>query len=230
MVSSIPQRYMGLVETNFPSTTSSTRYIEIFELFSECEQNEAFSQAMSHFVTGNYDYALIAFASMKDAVSNYFANACTMALQRAKEMAAHVTMQEALLDRNMLQRFEQFAAKEKSTENIALWRHIEKFRANPSPALAQTMVEQFLSESGIHRVNVNNAWYAQFCNLMQQDQPLQADMFDKVQAEIMLLMLDTWKRFVKLPDFDKIILKSAYFAEQVPAHSFTSLVKQQFFK
>lgn len=165
---------------------------------------EKFASAVAAF--GQQDYA-DASTKMKELAASYpddtavavYLKQIERALVQYKSIMTDVRIKEALENQEMHEAFRNFCVQELSVENIFFWEDIERYKMLTSSSERRTMAQQFqakyFSMDGAYTVNVNDTVKRNISAQVNAEGALDQNLFDKVQAELELLMNDTYSRF-----------------------------------
>ncbi|KAI2657133.1 Regulator of G-protein signaling 14 [Labeo rohita] len=120
-----------------------------------------------------------------------------------------VCFERLLEDHVGVRYFTEFLKSEVSAENILFYQACEKFKKIPPSRLeelkkeARSIYDNFLSESSLHAVNIDDTAQMEE-SALETPTP---DMFDKAQAQIFKLMkMDSYTRFVRSPLYQNCML------------------------
>jgi class 3 adenylate cyclase len=177
---------------------------------------QTFEKGVTAFNHGLYSEAIREFESVlsvaPDELASTYSNKSQDLLRSDKHVHSSLTTKSILSDSELIKGFEEFCNKERSSENIGLWKAIEGYKTtdvSQRRTLANSLYETYLSMSGTHTININENMKQRVVDSLNSTAGLGADLFSEIQLELEGLMSDTIKRFKESKIFLEAFVKSS---------------------
>jgi class 3 adenylate cyclase/methylphosphotriester-DNA--protein-cysteine methyltransferase len=219
--SEFPYRPLGYVKVK----AGKQRKIKIYELVdrSDAKKMETlneFKTAVTAMVEHKYQQAIDTLKSIlernpEDVAAERVLQSCVTHSNLAKEQRKGLTLHQALANVTLRNAFEQFSKDERSEENFQFWLSTEEYKHTTDDIkrviLIKRIFSNFLSLDSKFKVNTRDEYVKNVKSAIQQyDESLiypSVELLNQLQADVELLMGDTFSRFKKNSDQFKTAFK-----------------------
>jgi class 3 adenylate cyclase len=194
---------------------------------------EDFQTAMDDMYAGSYMTAYKRLSGVlreipNDKLTSVYTKKAKELSDQCKGISREVGIREALRDPIYFEGFYSYCESERSTENIDLWKDIQKYRSLISPEErinhAANIWRDYFIENSIHMININDKLRTVIGKgIAQIDAGIAPDdsFFDDTEKEMELLMNDTYARFKTCDAFVSCVAKT----EQAPAKPYLNYMR-----
>lgn len=220
--SSIPNRLVGKYNVKGLSTLDpeSVTLVEVFELLDRNGEdpnmlNEYNRAVNMYYAQDNYIKMAAAFAALNinstdPLLYDYFLKSQKVAGKNSNLLRS-LPVSEGIKNPTMLDELHQFCKKERSTENVDLFKAILQYQRNDSAeerkALAKTILTQYINMDALQCVNIMDSTREELARAWNQNN-FDKTVYDGLVAEILMLVNDTWKRFRNSPQYEEAFFQT----------------------